>query len=141
MMELKDRILLKLSRMNTYLDELEELLPQDEEDFIHDLKTKRACQKTIEAVIEEVLDILSMLVSYFKLGLPESEDDIVRIAEKKGIISSELAAKVKSMKGFRNILVHKYGEIDDEETYIFLTHELKDFAAFEKEVKQYLKKK
>ncbi len=140
-MEIKDRLLMKLDRMNTYLSELEEMLPADEEEFLSNLTTRRACQKTIEAAIEEVIDVLSMLISHFKFGLPESEDDLVLIAENKNIITKQVAAKIKQMKGFRNILVHKYGEINDSQTFTFLTKEIGDFAQFEKEVKAYLKKR
>ncbi|MBS3124494.1 DUF86 domain-containing protein [Candidatus Woesearchaeota archaeon] len=139
-MKIQDRVLIKLDSMNTYLNELEEMLPQNEDDFLSNLTIRRACQKTIENAIEEVIDILSILVSSLKLGLPESEDDIVHIAEKNKIIDKETALKVKNMKGFRNILVHKYGEIDDSQTYEFLSHEIDDFQNFETAINSYLKK-
>ncbi len=69
------------------------------------------------------------------------EEDIITILEKKKILSDKLISKVRGMKGFRNILVHKYGEIDDHRAYASLKEELKDFGLFEKEVKQSLKKK
>lgn len=137
----KERILLKLQKMNQYLDELGSMLPSTEEDYLDDLKVRRACEKTIEAAIEEVIDILSLLVSCFKLGVPTSEDNIIQIIEKKTTMNPTLLAKIKEMKGFRNILVHKYGEIDDERVYAFLIAEQDDFTLFEKEVKAYLKKK
>ena len=43
------------------------------------------------------------------------------------------------MKGFRNILVHKYGEVDDEISYENL-EKLSDFDLFKEEVIFFLKK-
>ena len=137
----KERILLKLQKMNQYLEELGSMLPPTEQEYLDDLKVRRACEKTIEAAIEEVIDVLSLLVSCFKLGVPTSEDNIIQIIEKKTTMKPVLLTKIKEMKGFRNILVHKYGEIDDERVYAFLTGEQEDFSLLEREVKAYLKKK
>lgn len=136
-----DRVLSGLQKMNQYLGELEDMLPSAEEEYLQDLTIRRACEKTIEAAIEEVIDILALLISGFKLGIPNSEDSIIQIVEKKNVLSKPLIEKIREMKGFRNILVHKYGEIDDAQAYAFLTGELGDFALFEQEVKKYLKKK
>lgn len=44
------------------------------------------------------------------------------------------------MKGFRNILVHKYGEVDDDLVYENLSDRLGDFELFIKEVLIFLKR-
>jgi len=137
-LELKKNILEKLEAMDKYLLELEEMLPEEEE-YYQNLRTRRACEKTIELVIEQVVDIASMIVSQQKLGIPHSEDDIITTLEKKNILSQKLVKRIKEMKGFRNVLVHKYGEIDDQQAYHFLSTELDDFTLFEKEIKQFLK--
>lgn len=49
--------------------------------------------------------------------------------------------KLDEMKGFHNILVHRYGEIDDGKAYFSLQEELNDFSLFEKEIKSFLNKK
>ncbi|MBA7625277.1 hypothetical protein ES703_32704 [subsurface metagenome] len=54
------------------------------------------------------------------------------------MITRELGEKIKDMKGFRNILVHRYGKKDDKLVYTFLTQNLGDFAEFENQVKKYL---
>ena len=43
------------------------------------------------------------------------------------------------MKGFRNILVHKYGIVNDERSYEFITGRVGDFELFGKEVRLLLK--
>lgn len=136
-----ERILLKLDEMNRYLKDLDDLLPETEQDYVANLSERRACEKTIELAIKSVIDVMAMLVSHLKLGVPKDEDDIITILEKKKVLSTKLSAKVREMKGFRNILVHKYGEIDDGKAYFSLQEELGDFSLFEKEVKSLLQKK
>ena len=56
------------------------------------------------------------------------------------IISLSLGKKLKEMKKFRNVLVHRYVEIQDEIVYHHATSNIGDFEEFRKEIKAYLKK-
>jgi len=42
------------------------------------------------------------------------------------------------MKGFRNILVHRYGKIDDKLAFRILKENLGDFYEFMKEIEEFL---
>ncbi len=79
-----------------------------------------------------------MIVSIEQLGLPADEESIFDMLVKKTILSKEVAEKLKDMKGFRNILIHRYADVDDEQVYLYLTACLNDFDEFEKEVKTYM---
>lgn len=138
-MDLRERVLVKLDKMNQFMSELEELLPEEEE-YLQSIALRRACEKTIELAIEEVIGIISMIVSQKKLGLPQSEDDLIDTAIKKRVLSLKLVERIRQMKGFRNILVHRYGDLDDQRAYIFLTENRTDFALFEAEIKKFLRK-
>lgn len=58
--------------------------------------------------------------------------------EKANIFTPVLLNKLKSMKGFRNILVHRYGSLDDHIGFHNLQTHLKDFANFKEEVESLL---
>ena len=49
-----------------------------------------------------------------------------------------MGEKIKEMKSFRNILVHRYGEIEDEIAYEEIKNGLEDFEKFEKEIEEFL---
>lgn len=134
----KLRILSKLSDMVRYVEELREMLPEEDE-YLHDLIRKRACEKTVESAIESLIDIGAMIVSVEQLGLPADEESIFDMLVKKDILSMEVGEKMKDIKGFRNILVHRYGVVDDERVYHYLTTCLNDFGNFEKAIKIYMK--
>ncbi|HLC88710.1 MAG TPA: DUF86 domain-containing protein [Candidatus Nanoarchaeia archaeon] len=125
--------------MDKYLQELDDLLPASKASYLNNLMVRRACEKTVESAIEAVIGIISIIVSDKKLGLPQSEDDLINLLENNQIITKTLASKIRQMKGFRNVLVHKYAQIDDVLVYHFLKKELDDFDLFEKEVREYLK--
>ena len=76
-----------------------------------------------------------------KLGIPFDENEVFSKLETKKIISNEMSITLKEMKGFRNILVHKYGVIDNERVFEILTNKLEDFDKFKREILDFLKKK
>ena len=139
-MKFKERVFAKLFEISKYVRELEEILPSEDE-YIHNLTIRRACEKTIELAIETVIDIISMVVREEKYDFPDDEENLITIVTEKKVISPKLSLKLKEMKRFRNILIHKYGNIDNEQAYEFMENETKDFLEFEKEIKKYLQKK
>ena len=46
---------------------------------------------------------------------PESNADAFAVLGRQGVITAELAARLGRAAGFRNILVHRYIEVDDEQ--------------------------
>ena len=63
--------------------------------------------------IEAAMDLAAMVLK--DLG-KKIEDDYTNIEslEGSGIITEELAGKLKKCNGFRNYLVHRYNKVDDE---------------------------
>jgi uncharacterized protein YutE (UPF0331/DUF86 family) len=55
-----------------------------------------------------------------------------------GILPVEFTEKIKSMAGFRNLLVHGYIEVDLKEVYRVLHENLSDFETFGRHVEAYL---
>ncbi|MFA4934782.1 MAG: DUF86 domain-containing protein [Candidatus Methanoperedens sp.] len=131
------RILSKLDEMKKYVDELHSMLPEQEE-YQQDLIKRRACEKTVEVAIESLIDVSAMIVSAQQFGLPENEENILDMLIEKKVLSIKLGEKLKDMKGFRNILIHRYGHVDDEIVYHNLSSYMDDFYEFENAVELYL---
>lgn len=49
-------------------------------------------------------------------------------------MSSATKEKLKRMRGFRNILVHEYGRLDDRLVYDLLKNNMEDFDSIRKEI-------
>lgn len=135
----KKRILVKLDEMNRYMEELSEMLPTEEE-YYKNLTKRRACEKTIELAIESLIDVAALVVSSEKFGLPSDESNIIDLLVENKILGTDLGEKVKNIKGFRNIIVHKYGGLDDKLVYRFLTENITDFDEFTEQVKEHMRK-
>lgn len=131
----KDRILVKMDELNGYLDELKQIAPAKLEfKEYQKIEKKRSCERLLQLSIEAVIDICKLFVSGMRLGLPAEENDLFDKMQKKKLLSKEMAVTLKEMKGFRNILVHEYADIDDELVFRALKAKLNDFNKFKKEV-------
>jgi uncharacterized protein YutE (UPF0331/DUF86 family) len=129
----RERILSRLDELQGYLRELRSIQPSDLEEFRR-IEKRRACERLLQISIETVVDVCHLLVSGLRLGLPGEEDDLFSKLEEAGLLSPGFVETLRRMKGFRNILVHEYGRIDERIVYDMATTRLGDFEAFRREV-------
>jgi uncharacterized protein YutE (UPF0331/DUF86 family) len=129
----RERILSRLGELEGYLHELDSIRPATREEF-RAIEKKRACERLLQISIETVLTICQLFVAGERLGLPSEENDVFEKLARAGVVSPEVAAILHGMKGFRNILVHEYGDVDDDLVFLFLTTRTEDFLVFRREI-------
>jgi uncharacterized protein YutE (UPF0331/DUF86 family) len=123
--KIEGRITQKMEQIREYLDFLESIVPNGFEEYKNDLKTKAACERYAEKIVEAVIDLAFFMVSYKNLQQPTEEETIFAILLKGKIISCKLAEKLNNAKGMRNFIVHKYGDVNDEIIFEAVSCELK----------------
>jgi uncharacterized protein YutE (UPF0331/DUF86 family) len=94
----------------------------------------------MEFAIENIIDIFSIINSDLRLSVPESEESFVDSLVNIGILTKNMAEKTRRMKGFRNIIVHRYGRIDDLLAHKILTEHMEDFYEFIESIERFLEK-
>ena len=129
----KDRILAKLDQLEGYLQELRQILPESFEGY-QKVEKKRACERLLQIAIEAVIDICHMFLRELRLGLPSEEDDVFEKLSQAEVISSQMVATLKRMKGLRNIFIYEYGRVDDRIVYNQAHHGIQDFVRFTEEI-------
>ena len=87
--------------------------------------------------IQIVIDIACKLSSAYNLGNPKTYRACIELLHRHGYLDDSLASKAVKMIGVRNLLVHEYIVIDDEELYRFLD-KLDDFQSFAQSVAKHL---
>lgn len=125
--------------MDSYLEELRKIIPKDYLEYVSSIEKKRACERLLQIIIECVMDICILLLKGLNTRLPSDEKEVFDLLEENSIIGKEMKEVLKKMRGFRNILVHQYGKIDDEIVFENL-HRLEDFYRFKEEILKFLKK-
>ena len=113
------------------------IMPSSSTEYIHDLVKRRALERLLQITIEAVMDISAILVKEMKLGLPYQEEDF--LDKMSGtVLKPDLVMKLRKMKGFRNVLVHGYSQIDNQRVYEIFTQDLGDITLFKQSVIEFL---
>ena len=135
----KEKILNKIAEMEGYVSELKRIAPKSFNEYKNSLEKRRACERLLQISIEAVIDVCNVLVTELKLGLPSGEEDVLEKVSSAGIISKATKEKLKRMRKFRNVIVHRYGILDDKKVFENIKKNLKDFNDFEASVVKFLK--
>lgn len=69
------------------------------------------CFDLLQAV-QACIDLAVHACSHEALGTPETPAAAFALLEKHGIVSAELSAQLTKAAGLRNLIVHRYGELD-----------------------------
>lgn len=133
----KERVLVKIDQLDSYLNELREVAPETFDEYLK-IEKKRSCERLLQVAIECVIDICNLLVSGLRLGVPAEEKDLFEKLLQAEIISKQVESKLRDMKGFRNVLVHEYTHVDDRIVFDAARSRIHDFEAFTKEILQFL---
>ncbi len=125
---MQNRIGDKINVIETYLKELEGIAPNSFRAYEKDFKTKAACERYFEKIIEAIVDLAFLLIKTNNFKIPEDDKEAFDVLAAEAVISKDLAAKLKDAKGMRNIIAHKYGNIDDKIVFESITKELNKAA-------------
>ena len=93
---------------------------------------------TYPFAIENVFDICAILNSDLHLGIPGTDEDLPEQLMEYGVFGPEMREKIRTMKGFRTIVVRRYGKIDDTLTFSTLQEHIEDFGLFRQVIEEFL---
>lgn len=134
---MNNRIKDKTEEIEKYVSELDEIIPENYEEYLNDIKSKAACERYAEKIVQAITDLAFLVIKDRKLISPESDIEAFSILSSNNIISIELADRLQDAKGMRNILAHEYGEVDDEIVFNAISSELReDSKEFVKSVRR-----
>jgi uncharacterized protein YutE (UPF0331/DUF86 family) len=85
----------------------------------------------LHRALEAIMDIGTHILSRIPGARPTAYKDIPQLLEKNKIIPADYAMNsLNRMAGYRNRMVHFYGEITEREIYDIIQEELADFDTF-----------
>ncbi|WJX08069.1 type VII toxin-antitoxin system HepT family RNase toxin [Bacillus cereus] len=130
-------ILNKISTIERCIKRIQDVYgnnPENLEDYTKQdsiiLNIQRACEASI--------DLAMHIVAGKKLGLPQSSRETFDLLVTAGLLSTELANKLKAMVGFQNIAIHDYQSINLDFVHQIIEKYLNDFKLFTKKVLEIL---
>ncbi len=97
---------------------------------LHDQDVQDIFVLNMERAVQAAVDVAVHVVTSRRWGLPSAMKESFSLLERNKILSSELAARLRGMVGFRNIAVHAYQELDLRVLQSILTNHLGDLDEF-----------
>lgn len=119
-----------LGRLAERSDELSRYAERDSSAYLEDREGILASKYLLINVIEDALAVANHVIASEGYRSPGDYADSFRVLEENGLLPGDLATRLSSAAGFRNLLVHEYARIDDRRVHIFLTEGLDDLRAF-----------
>lgn len=121
-----------------HLDKLKPVTEHSFDEYISDFYLKTSAERLIQLILECASNINSHVV--IEQGERPPEDytsSFIRAAE-VGLITHELAEKLKGSGGMRNIIVHEYMDIDDKKIHGILPVAISHFKEYIRQVDDFL---
>ncbi|MDY6774282.1 MAG: DUF86 domain-containing protein [Candidatus Nanohaloarchaea archaeon] len=105
----------------------------EEDDFYRYQGIKHTLQEAVEAAI----DAASHIIAEEGFGRQDDYADYFATLEDSGVIDAELSENLQQMARFRNLVVHRYTELDPEELQEIIDNNLDDLLRFVEAVEDY----
>jgi uncharacterized protein YutE (UPF0331/DUF86 family) len=135
----KNVVLRKISELETYQKQIEEFSDITIQEYKSDWKLQRIIERTLQMMIETCVDIAHHIISDKDMRPPTSYADTFKILLENNIIEPELYAIMDKMIKSRNIVVHRYEDVDTEIVVTIIKKHIGDFKNFEEAILKYLK--
>lgn len=124
------KLKLRISEFQAAIKEINQYLAVPEEDFWKDHRNILAIEQLLLRAIEATGSICLHLVAKKLQKGVENMVQYFEILEEHNLIDKELTKSLIRMARFRNLLIHKYWEIDEKRVYQYAKNNLADFENF-----------
>ena len=114
----------KIVEIEEYVNNLRDFSPSSFEKYMSDGKSRMACERCFEKIVEAAIDLVILIIKENDLGTPMSDREALALLSEKNVISPVLSDKLGDAKSMRNIIVHEYGYIDDEKVFYAIKNEI-----------------
>lgn len=136
-----DLVYRKLAKLAECLVELESFRGITLEDYVADLRTKRAAERVLQIIVDTATSINAIIIA--SQGHPPPADyygTFMKACDLR-LIPRALADRLAASTGLRNRLVHEYDKVDDAIVHASIGRALEDYGEFVRSIAEFLDRK
>jgi uncharacterized protein YutE (UPF0331/DUF86 family) len=122
-----------LARLEEEMSHLRRLASYEENDLMADADRLAAVKYRFVVAIEICIDAGQHIISSERLGDPQDFAGVFELLGENGFVSEADVPALRSMAGFRNVLVHGYAIVDDQRVLAALSR-LDDIERFSEQI-------
>ena len=125
----------KLEQIEQYHGELrEKQRTLSRTEYLEDTTERRAVERMFENAIQACSDLAQHVATHAFDYDGETAKGAVRELDEQGVIDGSAADILVAAIGFRNVLAHEYGQVNDEEVYETLRIGLGVYEEFSQQI-------
>ena len=118
---------------------LTEFKNREVDEFLNSYRDIQAVKYSLLETIEACIDIANHIISVKGYRRAEEYSEMFTILAEEGLIDADLSSNLADMASFRNLLVHRYGEVNNERVLEIIKSDLGDIREFEKCIERFLR--
>lgn len=126
----RDLIAQKLESLRRCVERVCQKVPETAAALANDPDAQDILTLNLTRAVQLCVDIGAHLIAAQDKPAPDTMGQTFDVLADMGVISADLAVRMKKSVGFRNIAVHNYEAIDWAITHAVATRHIDDFAAF-----------
>jgi uncharacterized protein YutE (UPF0331/DUF86 family) len=107
----RDRLLAKIATIDRCLARIAEVRGERRQDLLP-VDVEDIASLNLQRAIQAAIDLAANIVATEGYGTPDSTAGVFTLLQQRGVIDTDLAARLRRMVGFRNIAVHEYQTVD-----------------------------
>ncbi len=123
-------ILSKLQDLEKYIQQLRKFQKYRYDEIENDLEKIWAIEHGLQISIQIIIDVGNYILASIGENQVENYTDILDKLGQQNILPSQFVAEIRGMAGFRNVLVHRYVEVDLRVVCDVLQNSLDDFVKY-----------
>lgn len=127
---LETTILSKLQDLEKYIQQLRKFQKYRYDEIENDLEKIWAIEHGLQISIQIIIDVGNYILASIGENQVENYTDILDKLGQQNILPSQFVAEIRGMAGFRNVLVHRYVEVDLRVVCDVLQNSLDDFVKY-----------
>ena len=134
----QDIITSRIELMVKYLNRLRQFESVSLETYLNDFDQQLISERLIQLLVEAASDINTYLLVQLHQSTPSTYFDSYIKAGQQGIITRELAEQLAQSAGMRNILVHRYKDIDNQLVFSAIPEASRQYLLYIQQITNYL---
>jgi len=135
----KELIQLRIDIIEKNVRELESIVNEGFDKFSGIFRNELAAKQALLESIEACVDIANHIIAVKAFRRPTEYKDVFKILEEEKLIKKEFSLRLQEMAQFRNLLVHRYAEIETKKIFKIMKEDVKDVKDFVRVVLKFVK--
>lgn len=133
-------VISKLNKLKGYISELRDLVKLKDKEILEDPYKFHTAERLLQLIVDTMLDINQHFIRELNLKIGEDFQSTFYTLGENNILPNKFAQELAPVVGLRNLIVHRYEELNQD---LFITNLKKNFSDFKNYIefiKKYLKK-